>query len=186
MISHEFRTPLSIILLSSQLLKETLEDFVDKQQIKNVFRIQSSAKLMNHILTDILTLTRAEAGKLDFQPQLINLENYCLNLVEDVQLFGTTINRLKFIINKSSYFRANIDEKLLYSILSNLLLNAIKYSSEQEEIYLILKCEAEAIFFQVIDKGIGIPSAEKQKIYEPFYRCQNVENVAGTGLGELA
>ncbi|BBD61919.1 Chase sensor signal transduction histidine kinase [Nostoc sp. HK-01] len=182
MISHEFRTPLSIILLSAQLLRESLENLVDRQQLKNIFRIQSSAKIMNHILTDILILTRAEAGQLDFKLQVINLENFCLNLVEDLQLFATTANMLRFQ-KIGSIFKANIDERLLYSILSNLLLNAIKYSNNETEIYLILKSEADMITFQVIDQGIGIPLAEQHKIYEPFYRCQNVENIAGTGLG---
>jgi signal transduction histidine kinase len=138
--------------------------------------------MINHILTDILTLTRAEAGQLEFKPQVINLENFCLNLVEDLQVFATTSNRIKFKKN-GSVFRGSIDEKLLYSILSNLLLNAIKYSINETKIYLTLKSEAEAITFQVIDKGIGIPLAEQHKIYEPFYRCQNIENIAGTGLG---
>ncbi|BAY19430.1 Chase sensor signal transduction histidine kinase [Anabaenopsis circularis NIES-21] len=182
MISHEFRTPLSIILLSAQLLRESLENLVDRQQLKNIFRIQSSAKIMNHILTDILILTRAEAGQLDFKLQVINLENFCLNLVEDLQLFARTANMIRFQ-KIGSIFKANFDERLLYSILSNLLLNAIKYSNNETEIYLILKSEADMITFQVIDQGIGIPLAEQHKIYEPFYRCQNVENIAGTGLG---
>lgn len=182
MISHEFRTPLSVILLSSQLLREILEELVDEKQLKNLYRIQSSAKLMNHLLTDILTLTRAEAGKLDYKPQLINVENFCLNLVEDLQIFGTAPHLIEFK-NNGQCFRANLDEKLLYSILSNLLLNAIKYSSGGGKIYLILNSEPEALVFQVIDKGIGIPPEEQQKIYDPFYRCQNIENIVGTGLG---
>lgn len=182
MISHEFRTPLSIILLSSQLLSETLQEFIDEQQVKNLYRIQSSAKLMNHLLTDILILTRAEAGKLDYKPQLINVENFCLNLVEDLQLFGRTSHVIEFR-NHGQCFRANLDEKLLYSILSNLLLNAIKYSCGGGHIYLILNSSAESIIFQVIDEGIGIPPEEQLKIYEPLYRCQNVENIVGTGLG---
>ncbi|MBE9200677.1 MULTISPECIES: ATP-binding protein [unclassified Nodularia (in: cyanobacteria)] len=182
MISHEFRTPLSIILLSSQLLSETLQELADERQFKNLYRIQSSAKLMNHLLTDILTLTRAEADKLDYTPQLINVENFCLNLVEDLQLFGATSHVIEFR-NHGQCFRANIDEKLLYSILSNLLLNAIKYSFAGGHIYLILNSEAEYIVFQVIDEGIGIPPEEQPKIYELLYRCQNVENIVGIGLG---
>ncbi|BAZ32850.1 Chase sensor signal transduction histidine kinase [Cylindrospermum sp. NIES-4074] len=182
MISHEFRTPLSVILLSSQLLREILEESVNAKQLKNLYRIQSSAKLMNHLLTDILTLTRAEAGKLDYKPQLINVEDFCLNLVEDLQLFGTKTQPIKFI-NNCQRFRTHLDEKLLYSILSNLLLNAIKYSFPDSHIYLALNSEPEATTFQVIDEGIGIPLAEQQKIYEPFYRGQNVENIVGTGLG---
>jgi signal transduction histidine kinase len=182
MISHEFRTPLSVILLSSQLLKEILQELVDSTQLKNLYRIQSSAKLMNQLITDLLTLTRAEAGKLDFNPQFINIESFCLNLLEDLQLFHIKLPAIKFIKN-GRFFRTQIDEKLLYSILSNLLLNAIKYSPQGGNIYLIVNCEQEATIFQVKDEGIGIPQQEQQNIYEPFYRCQNVENIVGTGLG---
>lgn len=182
MISHEFRTPLSVILLSSQLLREILAELVDEKQLKNLYRIQSSAKLMNHLLTDILTLTRAEAGKLEFKPQLINLENFCLNLVEDLQLFGTSTHTINFI-NNGQCFRANLDEKLMYCALSNLLLNGIKYSSAGSNVYLILDADMEHIIFQVQDQGIGIPPSEQTNIYEPFYRCQNVDNIMGTGLG---
>ncbi|WGV25586.1 sensor histidine kinase [Halotia branconii] len=182
MISHEFRTPLSVILLSSQLLREILQELVDETQLKNLSRIQSSAKLMNHLLTDILTLTRAEADQLDYKPQTINVENFCLNLIEEVQLFDTNQHLIKFM-SDGQYFRANLDDKLLYCILSNLLLNAIKYSFDGGKIYLTLSFEQKAIIFQVIDEGIGIPLGEQEKIYEPFYRSQNVENIVGTGLG---
>jgi signal transduction histidine kinase len=182
MISHEFRTPLSVILLSSQLLKEKLEKIVNKIELKNLYRIQTSAKLMNHLLTDILTITRAESGKLDYKPQLMNVETFCLNLVEDLQLFGTNPHPIEFR-SQGNCFRVNLDEKLLYSILSNLLLNAIKYSKVNCKISLILTAETEFTIFQVIDEGIGIPLAEQPKIYEPFYRGENVENVAGSGLG---
>ncbi|MBD2447419.1 CHASE3 domain-containing protein [Nostoc sp. FACHB-152] len=182
MISHEFRTPLSVILLSSQLLKEKLEKIVNKLELKNLYRIQTSAKLMNHLLTDILTITRAESGKLDYKPQLINVETFCLNLVEDLQLFVTNPHPIEFR-SQGNCFRVSLDEKLLYSILSNLLLNAIKYSKANCKISLILTAETEFTIFQVIDEGIGIPLAEQPKIYEPFYRGENVENVAGSGLG---
>jgi signal transduction histidine kinase len=182
MISHEFRTPLSVILLSSQLLREILVDLVDKKELKNLDRIQSSAKLINHLLTDILTLTRAEAGELDYKPQLINVENFCLNLLEDVQMFSRTNHIINFINNGQS-FRANLDEKLLYSILSNLLLNAIKYSISGGSISLVLNSQADATIFQVIDEGIGISPAEQARLYEPFFRSQNVEGIVGTGLG---
>ncbi|WP_235526276.1 CHASE3 domain-containing protein [Nostoc piscinale] len=93
MISHEFRTPLSIILLSSQLLRESLESLVDEQHLKNIFRVQSSAKIMNHILTDILILMRAEAGQLEFKLQVINLENF---LFKSSRRFTTFCDKSKY------------------------------------------------------------------------------------------
>lgn len=182
MVSHEFRTPLSVILASSQLLEEILQPLVEERYLKNLYRIQSSAKLMNQLLTDILTLTRAETGKLEYKPELLDVESFCLNLVEDIQFCGLTQHPLKFI-SKGHCSRVNLDEKLLYSILSNLLLNAIKYSPQGGNIYLSLSCEPKNTVFLVTDEGIGIPLEDQQEIYEPFYRGQNVENIVGTGLG---
>lgn len=182
MVSHEFRTPLSVILVSSQLLGEILQNLVDASYLKNLYRIQSSAKLMNQLLTDILTLSRAEAGKLEYKPELVDLEAFCLNLVEDINFFGMKNHAIKFI-RQGSCVRVNLDEKLLYSILTNLLLNAIKYSPQGGDISLILRCEPEATIFQVEDKGIGICPDDKQQIYETFYRGHNVDNITGTGLG---
>lgn len=182
MVSHEFRTPLSVILASSQLLGEILQDLVEQNQLKNLYRIQSSAKLMNQLLTDILTLTRAEAGKLNYKPELVDLEAFCLNLLEDVRFCDIKSHSLKFI-SKGRCVRVYLDEKLLYSILSNLLLNAIKYSPNGGNVYLILNCETEATVFQIKDEGIGIPAENYSEIYEPFYRGQNVENIVGSGLG---
>jgi signal transduction histidine kinase len=182
MVSHEFRTPLSVILASSQLLKEILQEVVDESKLKNLQRIQVSARLMNQLLTDILTLTRAEAGELEFKPTPLDIEAFCLNLVEDIQASKAMPHSLQFI-SRGHCSRVNLDEKLMYSILSNLLLNAMKYSSLESNIYLILTCKAEETIFQIKDEGIGIPVEEQQKIFAPFYRGQNVENIAGTGLG---
>lgn len=182
MISHEFRTPLSVILGSSQLLGESLRDIVDASQLKNLHRIQSSVKLMNHLLTDMLTLTRAEAGKLECQPEWIDIESFCLNLVEDTQLLSLKNQEIK-LISKNYCDRVYVDEKLLYSILNNLLLNAIKYSPDGGTISLILAQSKDELILTVKDEGIGIPPEDRQKIYEPFYRGRNVDRIVGSGLG---
>lgn len=181
MISHEFRTPLSIILGSAQLLAESSQQWTEKKQ-KNLDRIQSSAKLMTKLLTDILTLTRAETGKMECNPKIIELESFCLNLVEDIQFCSETQHSIKFI-SQAQCTHANLDEKLLYSILSNLLSNALKYSPHGGNIDFILSCSPEAAIFQIKDEGIGIPLEDRQALYEPFYRSKNVEHIVGTGLG---
>lgn len=112
MVSHEFRTPLSIILGSAQLLIESSQPLRELKKQKNWHRIQSSAKFMSQLLTDILTLTRAEAGKLECYPELIDLESFCLNLVEDILLSHAVHNPIKFVsIGQCSH--AILDEKLL-------------------------------------------------------------------------
>lgn len=181
MISHEFRTPLSIILGSAQLLAESSQQWTEKK-LKNLHRIQSSAKLMTKLLTDILTVTRAEAGKMECNPKLIELESFCLNLIEDIQFCSETQHRIKFV-SQAQCTHAALDEKLLYSILSNLLSNALKYSPRGGNVHFILSCEPEAVIFQLKDEGIGIPLEDQQALYEPFYRSKNVGDIVGTGLG---
>lgn len=181
MVSHEFRTPLSIILGSSQLLEEEQHQVVEKR-LRNVRRIQSSARLMTKLLTDILTLTRAEAGKLDYKPEWIDVESFCLNLIEDMQFAAETAFQIK-LVNCGENTHAYLDEKLLYSILSNLLSNAIKYSPNGGEIEVVFHSESDRVMFEVKDTGIGIPPEDLPTLYEPFQRSHNVGKIVGNGLG---
>ena len=190
MASHEFRTPLSIILGSSQLLMNTPinaqpnaqpESNAEKIQ-KNTLRIQSSAKVMTQLLDDILMLNRAEAGKLQCDRSRLELMSFCLNIVEDIKLAHPENPNIQFM-SRSRHPHAKLDEKLLYAILSNLLVNAIKYSSKNSLIQLILESDDRHIIFHVTDQGIGIGEADLPHLYKPFYRSETVKNVSGSGLG---
>lgn len=182
MVSHEFRTPLSIIMGSAQLLAEHLHPEVSANKLKSLHRIQSSARVMTKLLADVLTLARAEAGKLECQPQWVELQSFCLNLLEDIRLSQETKHSIQFF-QQGPYTHAYVDENLLYSIISNLLSNAIKYSSVNKEIIFRLICKENAVVFQVQDQGIGIPIESQSQLYTPFHRGENVKGIVGTGLG---
>ncbi|WP_041393018.1 ATP-binding protein [Pleurocapsa sp. PCC 7327] len=182
MVSHEFRTPLSLILGSAQLLLASNQQGLDPKERKNLDRIQSSARVMTKLLADLLTLTRAEAGKLECKPYLLELQSFCLNLVEDMQVFDESSHSIE-VIGQGALTHAYLDEKLLYSILSNLLSKAIKYSPSGGKIRFVLRDEPGAVVFQIQDEGIGIPSEDLKALYEPFHRSKNVKDIAGTGLG---
>ena len=181
MVSHEFRTPLSVVLASSQLLIQGSQAWSEERKSKTLHRIQSSAKLMTRLLTDILTLTRAEAGKLDCHPEAVDLEAFCLNLVEEKQL-SMVHSSIHFFSSGQAHL-VYLDANLLYSILNNLLENAVKYSPPDRSVSLSSTLESEAVVFKVQDHGIGISLEEQQNIYELFYRGQNAGAIAGTGLG---
>jgi len=182
MVSHEFRTPLSSILGSAQILDETLQALVGKQKLKSLYRIRSSAQLMTQLLSDILTLARAEAGKLEFNPRPLEIQTFCLNLIEDFQPLNNSNHSVQFIIQGECKY-ANVDERLLYSILSNLVSNAIKYSPNGGTIDFIIRCESSLLTFIIKDQGIGIPPKTQEILYEPFHRGRNVGGILGTGLG---
>jgi len=181
MVSHEFRTPLSIILGSAQMLAENNPNWTSDRRLKTVRRIQSAAQLMTHHLGDILTLTRAEAGKLDCNPQPLDVEAFCLNLLEDLQVSESS-HHFAFRSHNGCGL-VNLDEKLLFSILSNLLLNAVKYSASGSTIQLNLQQETDGIWFEVTDTGIGMNATDQSRLYTPFHRGENVANVDGIGLG---
>ncbi|MFM6407587.1 MAG: sensor histidine kinase [Microcystis sp.] len=76
-----------------------------------------------------------------------------------------------------------VDEKLLRSILENLLTNAIKYSPTGGQVHCSITFLADAIQLQIRDRGLGISSEDQKQLFEPFYRGKNVRHIAGTGLG---
>jgi signal transduction histidine kinase/CHASE1-domain containing sensor protein len=182
MVSHEFRTPLSTILVSTQSLASSQADWSEERKTKNLMRIQAAAKTMAQLLTDILTLNRAEAGKLEFRPERLDLEQFCRQIVEEIQLSTGCQQAIDFV-HQGDCHAVRLDSKLLHSILANLLTNAVKYSPAHSSVQLRLTCTAEAAIFQVQDWGIGIPTEDQPQLYEAFYRGQNVGDVAGTGLG---
>ncbi|MEM9266473.1 MAG: CHASE domain-containing protein [Cyanobacteria bacterium P01_F01_bin.13] len=182
MASHELRTPLSTILLSAQALEADTHPTPPNSHQRIYGRIRATAKRMNQLLNDLLTLSRAESGKLQFEPELLNLQQYCQQLIEEVQFSFEAFPKIGFITSGDCQ-KAYIDPQLLRAILTNLLSNAVKYSSSDPEVILSLSCHSHEIIFQVKDRGIGISKADQAKLYEAFYRGANVGNVVGTGLG---
>jgi PAS domain S-box-containing protein len=183
MASHEFRTPLSTALAAAQILEKSQNVWDNEEKrLRNLKRIQDSVKDMVQLLDDILMINRAEAGKLEFNPQLLNIENFCRQFVEEISLTTGSNHQLIFISeNKINQFY--LDEKLMRSILSNLLSNAIKYSPEGGEIKIILKFELKNLILIISDQGIGISTEDQKDLFEPFHRGKNVSNISGTGLG---
>lgn len=181
MASHEFRTPLSTILVSAQVL-EHCGQCPKEKRLRNVQRIEAAAKHLTHLLDDILTINRAESGKLEFNPKLFDLEKFCRKLVEEIQLSASNQYTITFV-SQGACKNGYVDEKLLRSIFTNLLSNAIKYSPQGGNVHFTLVCEQEEAIFRIHDEGIGIPSEDLKHLFEPFHRGKNVGTIAGTGLG---
>lgn len=182
MTSHEFRTPLSTILSSAELLEHYSHKWTEEKKIVHYDRIQSSVNRMIRLLDDVLTIGKAETGSLYFKPSPVNLEQFCLELVRELQPTEGNQHAINFI-NRCQHTYYQLDEKLLRHILTNLLSNAIKYSQKGSEVKLEIFHKKGRIIFQVEDKGIGIPAQDHQCLFESFHRAANVGNIPGTGLG---
>jgi signal transduction histidine kinase len=130
----------------------------------------------------MLTINRAETGRLAFNPQPLALELYCQQFVEEMQLSAGGQHLLSFQCSGMACL-VSLDEKLLRSILSNLISNAIKYSPMEGTIGLTLVFEPEVVHIRVQDQGIGILPEDLKQLFEPFHRGKNVRTIPGTGLG---
>ncbi len=183
MASHEFRTPLATILSSSELLEYYSHKWSDDKKIKHQQRIQSSVKHMTNLLDDVLLIGKAEAGKLEFQPKLLDIIQLSRDLVEEVQV--TTQSHRINLCTRGQLAKLDglIDEKLLRHIITNLLTNAVKYSPQGKEVNFDLSCDRQQVIFAIQDGGIGISSEDRQQLFESFHRGKNVSNIPGTGLG---
>ncbi|WP_416668552.1 PAS domain S-box protein [Egbenema bharatensis] len=183
MASHEFRTPLSTALAAAQLLQKSPHTWEDpEKRSRNLVRIQESVKTMVQLLDDILTINRAEAGKLEFNPQWLDLEKFCRQFAEEIRLSHRTRCTLTFTCD-GRWTQAFLDQKLLRSILGNLLSNAMKYSPEASQIQFSLHFAEKIAQLQIQDQGIGISDKDQRQLFEPFHRGSNVRNIPGTGLG---
>lgn len=181
-ISHEFRTPLTSILASAELLERYHERWTDEKKIVTLQRIQSSVEYMNEMINDVLTLNKADSGKIEFNPQPLQIVDFCRELIEEVRLAASKNHIIEFNNNCKNVI-LNLDEKLLRNIISNLLSNAIKYSPNGGKVEFSINLEENTFSIIVKDEGIGIAVEEQNKLFEPFFRGKNISSIPGTGLG---
>jgi PAS domain S-box-containing protein len=182
MASHEFRTPLATILSSTELLQHYSHKWSEEKKLQHFQRIQAAVKHMTGLLNDVLLIGKAEAGKLQFNPTVINLSQFCRELVEEMQLTASDY-RIVFRNQVDSLTDCMMDEKLLRHILSNLLSNAIKYSPQGSTVSFELVCEQGNAVFRIQDQGIGIPVPDQAQLFNSFHMASNVGTISGTGLG---
>ncbi|MDX1993728.1 MAG: ATP-binding protein [bacterium] len=181
-VSHDFRTPLAVIQSSSEMLLRYREKFTPEKRDHHSTVILDQVRYMTSLLDDVLLLSRAKAGKLEYKPVSLNLDTYCQALFEKIQGSTTPAHRFRYV-RQGDLQDALIDEKALQRVLANLLSNAIKYSPQGGEVRLELQREGDNVVFTIADQGIGIPPEDRPYIFDLFHRAANTHHIEGTGLG---
>lgn len=182
MVSHEFRNPLCSIQLAAEMLRH-YGDRMSPTQIEEQFeRLLSAVRHMTQLMEDVLLLSQEQAGVIEFLPVPMNPIAFCGSLLTEFQRSISDQHRLIFV-SEGVCEQANLDEKLLRSILTNLLSNAIKYSPNGGIVQLTLVGQERSLIFRVQDQGIGIQEADLPRLFESFHRGENVGRIQGTGLG---
>lgn len=181
-VSHEFRSPLTIMLSGTGILRLHDAKFNPQQRIERLEKIETQIHYLSDLLDRVLTISKARAGKFQFMPRPIDIIRYCRELLEDFRL--TDNNKHIFVFEAVGDFdNASMDEKLIQHILMNLISNAVKYSPEGKTVRMRLERVANDVVIEVADEGIGIPEEEQNQVFEPFFRSKNAETIKGTGLG---
>ena len=182
MTSHEFRTPLSVIMSSSEMLEAYADKWSIEKKAEHFLRIRTAALGMTEMLDAILMIGRSDSGVLAFNPKPLLIEAFCVDVVEAVSHASKQPNRVQYHGPENS-LPVPADESLLRHVLQNLLSNALKYSPNGREVRFDVTRENGWLVFDVRDHGIGISAEDQVHLFETFHRGSNVGSIAGTGLG---
>ncbi|QMW04906.1 sensor histidine kinase [Spirosoma foliorum] len=181
--SHEFRTPLATMQSSVDLIKLYLDKPISNAYVsiqKHLTIIEKEIDQFNTLLTDILTIGRIESRKVNFSPKLVDAVLICEEVINTHFSHRNDHREVEFIIEGMPQ-NVYLDDKLISHVLVNLLSNAFKFSKSNPVLRIIFR--EQSLVFEVIDKGIGIPSQELSALFQAFFRASNTNGIPGTGLG---
>lgn len=178
-ISHEIRTPLNAIVGFSELL--AISEYSEEEKIEFAGEVNHSSELLLNLVNDVLDLSRLESGKIKFSVKPNDLVSCCQKVLDSIRHRVKPGVRLTFTSSPESY-TLKTDALRLQQLLTNLLSNAAKFTSEGEInlSFAVDESKGEVRFF-VTDTGCGIPEDKCKKIFERFEKLDDF--VQGTGLG---
>lgn len=182
MASHEFRTPLSTIQLSTSLIQRYIEDLNNPKIETHIHKIKNAIANLTAILNDFLLLEKAESNKITLEICTFNLHDFIKEIIGELKLLTKKKQKIISIPN-TEITLVKLDKNLIKNCIINLVSNAIKYSGEETEIELWTSITDKTITLNVKDNGIGIPEEEQKHLFEAFFRAHNTGTIPGTGLG---
>ncbi|WP_051039700.1 HAMP domain-containing sensor histidine kinase [Synechococcus sp. PCC 7336] len=181
-ISHELRTPITIIKMASKLLQTRKQELATEKVDSYIERVCLASTRMGEIIDEMLLIESADAEALELELTRVNLKQLCRELLEEVRSFDSKQHNIQLSVHQCGR-DLWLDKRLLHHILINLLSNAIKYSPAGSTVYFRVDCSQDMAVFEVKDEGIGIPKEEQPYLFDRFFRANNVDPSGGTGLG---
>jgi PAS domain S-box-containing protein len=182
MASHEFRTPLSTIMSSVDLISRyTAGENADKVN-KHVLRIRAKVRELTAMLNDFLSVEKLEQGLVTVNSSEMDVVHLSIELLEELRALAKPGQELQFD-HEGDERNLTQDRSIVSNILSNLVSNAIKYSPENSPVKLLTRLAEGKLQIVVEDQGIGIPLEDQPHMFERFFRASNAFTVQGTGLG---
>jgi len=183
--SHEFRTPLTTIQTSAELMRMVTEnpDRGSTEKLhRYIGRITQEVSRLTSLMNDILVLGRIEAGRIAMNARPIDLVRLTRELIDAGHFLQSDPRSLHLSVIGNPV-PVEVDATLVTHIYQNLFSNALKYSQGKAEPLVTLEYLEDRCRISVRDYGIGIPEMDIRNLFQTFYRASNVENIQGTGLG---
>ncbi|MBL9137426.1 MAG: HAMP domain-containing protein [Verrucomicrobiales bacterium] len=182
LVSHEFRTPLEIILSSTDNLQRYHDRLLPEKRQQLLGTIQKAVRRMADMMEEVLVLGRLQTDRVTFRPAALDLRSLCRRLCDEVD--SATNGRCPIRLELDGVPETVVaDEGLLRHIFNNLLGNAVKYSPASEPVMFHLRKQGDRVVCEVRDRGCGIPEADQKRVFQAFHRGSNVRQIPGTGLG---
>lgn len=183
-MSHEFRTPMHGILSYSKFGIEKIDTLEKGKIIKYFSQINRSAKRLMNLVNDLLDLGNLETGKKDYSLEEIKLSDL-VNAVAREFTFAFLEKNIELSFQKPDFDDAvTVDKNKIILVIRKLLGNAVKFSQQNSNIRIVIEKNKDFFVIAVFDNGIGIPTDEKDKIFEKFIQSSKTKTGAGgTGLG---
>jgi PAS domain S-box-containing protein len=186
-MSHELRTPLNAIIGFSEVLQDRYFGELNEKQADYVNDILESGKHLLSLISDILDLSKIEAGKLELELSVVHVKELLENSVRMIRekCMKHGIDLRMNIAQGLDSLEITADERRLKQVMFNLLSNAAKFTSEGGAITVAAEQKGGLIVISVEDTGIGIALGNQEKIFEEFYQVKGsaVDKTPGTGLG---
>ena len=182
LVSHEFKTPLTSILIAATLAGKYIETYQQDKREKHLKTIQNKVKYLNNILNDFLSIERLESGKATYKFDTFPLSKVINEVIYNANMLLKDGQKINYPTNIDD-ITLNFDEKILELSLTNLINNAIKYSPEHTTIDVEVTFKNNFLTIKICDEGMGIPQKEQKFIFNRYFRAENALLDQGTGIG---
>jgi signal transduction histidine kinase len=176
---------MTTIRTSAELIAIYLEGqtFEKKSRLaKQLNTITDEIDRIVDLMNSVLTISKDDAGKTNFNPVSFDIKQLCRTVI-DISFKNNTDGRKLKTSFSGNNFLVFADINLMKYSIFNVLNNAFKYSKGSGDVTLKLLSSATKITVKIIDKGIGIPEEDQQKLFNTFFRASNTDGIQGTGLG---
>lgn len=181
MVSHQFRTPLSIIDASAQRIIRRGEQMTEEEIHERAGKIRAAVLRLTRLVSSTLNATKMDAGQIDVDIRRCDLAKLIVEACERQK--ETSPNRIFRVELEQLPTWIPCDPLLIDQVIANLLSNAVKYSSSPHPIEVTAELDQQLVRIRVSDRGVGIPDEERDRLFERFFRAKTAVGVEGTGIG---